>query len=98
MSEDEIESLTLAFKLYDRDGSGEIDRYEMKAALISMGQASITDEDIDELMTAVDEDKSGGISVSLIRPTGELASRHNEISMVVTLPCYTSAFISSWSS
>ena len=61
LSEEEIESIRLAFNLYDLDRSGEIDKYEMKAALQSMGQ-NVSDAEVEELMTAVDENASGGVS------------------------------------
>jgi calmodulin len=60
LTEEEIESLSLAFKMYDLDGSGAIDVFELKAALQSMGQ-NPTDEEVLELMGAVDEDNSGAI-------------------------------------
>jgi hypothetical protein len=60
LTEEEIESLTLAFHMYDLDGSGGIDAYELKLALQSMGQ-NPTEEEILELMGAIDEDGSGSI-------------------------------------
>jgi len=60
LTEEEIESLSLAFKMYDLDGSGAIDVFELKAALQSMGQ-NPSDEEVLELMGAVDEDNSGAI-------------------------------------
>jgi Ca2+-binding EF-hand superfamily protein len=87
LSEEEIEALTLAFNQYDLDRSGEIDRYEFKAALTAMGNAKITDDDIDELMTAVDEDKSGAISfvefLKMVKMQKEIAlSRDAEADML----------------
>ena len=61
ISEEEIESIRLAFSLYDLDRSGKIEKYEMKAALQSMGQ-SVSDAEVEELMTAFDENASGGVS------------------------------------
>jgi len=65
LSEEEIESLTLAFLMYDLDGSGGIDVYELKLALQSMGQ-NPTEEEILELMGAIDEDGSGQIGPLLV--------------------------------
>jgi Ca2+-binding EF-hand superfamily protein len=61
LSEEELEALTLAFHMYDLDGSGAIDTYELKKALESMGQTP-SDQDVLELMAAMDEDGSGSIS------------------------------------
>jgi len=61
LSEEELEALTLAFHMYDLDGSGAIDTYELKKALESMGQ-NPSDQDVLELMAAMDEDNSGTIS------------------------------------
>lgn len=61
LSEEELEALTLAFHMYDLDGSGAIDCYELKKALESMGQTP-SEQDVLELMAAMDEDGSGSIS------------------------------------
>lgn len=61
LSEEELEALSLAFHMYDLDGSGSIDTYELKKALESMGQ-SPSDQEVLELMAAMDEDQSGTIS------------------------------------
>ena len=58
LSEEEIEALTLAFNQYDLDRSGEIDRYEFKAALTAMGNAKITDDCLTKHMNFLDKYRS----------------------------------------
>jgi Ca2+/Na+ antiporter len=49
------------FKRYDRDNNGEIDKGELRSLLESLNEKP-NQEDLDMLMDAIDNDKSGGIS------------------------------------
>jgi calmodulin len=49
-----------AFGLFDKDGSGMIDAWELKEALKAMGQHP-TDEEVMQILSGVDGDRSGGI-------------------------------------
>ena len=49
-----------AFGLFDKDGSGMIDAWELKEALRAMGQHP-TDEEVMQILSGVDGDGSGGI-------------------------------------
>jgi calmodulin len=49
-----------AFGLFDKDGSGMIDAWELKEALKAMGQHP-TDEEVMQILSGVDGDGSGGI-------------------------------------
>ena len=63
LTNDEIESCRTAFAEFDKDNSGAIDRYELKATLESMGQ-NPTDEELFDMIAAVDDDNSGEIDFS----------------------------------
>lgn len=69
--------LAAAFRLFDTDGNGSIDREEFRAglaALSSLSGASITDMQADELMRALDKDGNGSIDyeeVSIWRSRGQ---------------------------
>ena len=56
------------FTAVDKDGSGQIDRRELKAAMLSVateaGIAPPTDEQVDEALKALDSDNSGTIDVN----------------------------------
>ena len=48
-----------AFASADADGSGEVDRDELRAALVALGMDKVSDEEVDEIFDAVDVDRSG---------------------------------------
>ena len=49
-----------AFKFFDTDGSGALDRDELKAVLTGTGAAPLTDATIDGIMAEFDADGNGG--------------------------------------
>lgn len=61
LSNEEIEACREAFQKFDRDGSGAIDRFELRAALQAMGQDPSEDE-VYDLIQQVDADGSGEVS------------------------------------
>jgi calmodulin len=48
--------------MFDVDGSGTIDREELRTVAASLGEV-FTDDDIDELIKAADSDGDGEISI-----------------------------------
>eukprot|EP01059_Diplonema_ambulator_P004943 TRINITY_DN14693_c0_g1_i1.p1 TRINITY_DN14693_c0_g1~~TRINITY_DN14693_c0_g1_i1.p1 ORF type:complete len:178 (+),score=74.07 TRINITY_DN14693_c0_g1_i1:67-534(+) len=56
-----MEQVKEAFRLFDADGSGEIDQFEMKLAMQSLGW-ELEQEEILEMMKAIDKDESGKLS------------------------------------
>ncbi|XP_052276489.1 uncharacterized protein LOC127875463 [Dreissena polymorpha] len=51
-----------AFRIFDRDGNGTLDRDELKRCLTSLGE-QLTDQEVDELFDQLDTDRSGTLSV-----------------------------------
>ena len=66
---DDQETLTEAFKMLDADGSGEINRVELKEILRSFSKMGedIADEEIDNLISEADVDGDGQISYDEVR-------------------------------
>ncbi|KAG8458016.1 hypothetical protein KFE25_007223 [Diacronema lutheri] len=60
LTNEEIEACREAFQKFDRDGSGAIDSFELRATLQSMGQQP-TDEELFDMIAEVDADGSGEI-------------------------------------
>ena len=60
LSNEEIENCRVAFEKFDKDGSGSISDWELRAMLQSMGQDP-SDEELFDMIAAVDEDGSGEI-------------------------------------
>eukprot|EP00951_Prasinocladus_malaysianus_P041066 scaffold479819_cov35-Prasinocladus_malaysianus.AAC.1 len=60
LSQEELNQCAEAFRAFDRDGSGTIDSKELKQVLNALGQ-SPTDEEVFNMIRAVDEDESGEI-------------------------------------
>ncbi|PAA47813.1 hypothetical protein BOX15_Mlig030389g1 [Macrostomum lignano] len=60
---DRMEKLRKAFSVFDTDGSGYVDRQELKDGLTAMGKEPLTDEEIEELMNLVDMDGDGQLSI-----------------------------------
>eukprot|EP00316_Scyphosphaera_apsteinii_P022478 CAMPEP_0119307484 /NCGR_PEP_ID=MMETSP1333-20130426/7968_1 /TAXON_ID=418940 /ORGANISM="Scyphosphaera apsteinii, Strain RCC1455" /LENGTH=153 /DNA_ID=CAMNT_0007311037 /DNA_START=13 /DNA_END=474 /DNA_ORIENTATION=- len=60
LSNDEIEACREAFARFDKDHSGAIDMWELRATLQSMGQDP-TDEELFDMIAEVDSDGSGEI-------------------------------------
>mmetsp|Transcript_1420 Transcript_1420/g.4023 ORF Transcript_1420/g.4023 Transcript_1420/m.4023 type:complete len:151 (+) Transcript_1420:85-537(+) len=60
LTNDEIEACREAFQKFDKDGSGAIDVFELRATLQSMGQEP-TDEELFDMIAEVDADGSGEI-------------------------------------
>ena len=59
--ESEIEEYKDAFNLFDKDGSGSVDRKEFLKVLKNLGQ-NVTKEEVDEIIKDLDQDNSGEIS------------------------------------
>ena len=49
-----------AFKLFDKDGSGNIDFYELRDAMRALG-IQMTKEEVKKLMSEIDQDNNGFI-------------------------------------
>lgn len=60
LSQEEIDQLRATFLLFDADGSGSIENWELKEMLIQMGQDP-SDEEVFNLIATIDADASGGI-------------------------------------
>jgi calmodulin len=63
LTNEEIEACRDAFQKFDRDGSGAIDSFELRATLKAMGQEP-TDEELFDMIAEVDGDGSGEIGAS----------------------------------
>jgi calmodulin len=63
LTQEEIDSCRDAFLQYDKDRSGTIDQWELKAVLEAMGQQP-TDEEIFQMINDVDDNASGSIDFS----------------------------------
>jgi len=63
LGEDEIQHCRDAFLAFDRDRSGTIDVWELKAVLEGMGQKP-TEEELFQMISEVDADMSGSIDFS----------------------------------
>mmetsp|Transcript_32360 Transcript_32360/g.82491 ORF Transcript_32360/g.82491 Transcript_32360/m.82491 type:complete len:152 (-) Transcript_32360:79-534(-) len=63
LSNEEIEACREAFARFDKDNSGAIDAWELRATLQSMGQDP-TDEELFDMIAEVDSDGSGEIDFS----------------------------------
>ena len=50
------------FSQFDRDGSGAIDRAEMKSLLNAFGFQNLSKEDLDAILSKIDKDLSGSVS------------------------------------
>uniref|UniRef100_A0A1I8JLX1 EF-hand domain-containing protein n=1 Tax=Macrostomum lignano TaxID=282301 RepID=A0A1I8JLX1_9PLAT len=48
---------------FDSDGSGYLDRGELKDALTSMGMEPLEDEEIDDMFSMADSDADGKLSI-----------------------------------
>lgn len=60
MSDRQLHDLRHAFNMFDSDGSGTIDKQELRSVLKAMGSRP-GKEELDELMSQMDVDKSGTI-------------------------------------
>lgn len=60
-SEDTVESLTEAFKVFDASGDGSISPGELKQLLINVGEP-VNDDDVDSIIKEVDVDGDGEVS------------------------------------
>ena len=61
ITEDQFKEFKDAFDLFDIDGSGTIDKKELRAVMKASGQ-ELSDKEIDKLMLKADADQSGAIS------------------------------------
>lgn len=59
-SPEQLEEFREAFKLFDKDGGGTISISEIRAIMDTRGER-LSDAELAELMTAIDEDRSGEI-------------------------------------
>jgi calmodulin len=64
-----------AFAVFDTDGSGSIDRKELKRLMKKLGQA-LTEAELDAMMEEVDANGDGEISFEEFK---EMMVRHNEL-------------------
>ena len=62
LTEYQIQEIEEAFKIFDTDGSNEIDKHELKVALEAMG-FEITDEQLEEELRKHDYDKSSVLNL-----------------------------------
>ena len=82
LSNEEIEQCRDAFAKFDKDGSGSISDWELKAMLQSMGQDP-SDEEVFDMIAEVDADGSGEIDFSeflqvIIQQKEKTASQDDE--------------------
>jgi len=61
--EQEVEALVEAFRIFDRNGDGVIDKEELREALTTLGFSKLTNEEVDELFDEVDVNDSGTIEL-----------------------------------
>jgi len=54
-------ALVQAFRMFDRNGDGVIDKQELRQALTSLGYSKLTNAEVDELFAEADTDHSGTI-------------------------------------
>ena len=68
-----------AFKLFDKDGSGNIDFYELRDAMRALG-LNLTKEQVKEMMSKIDTDNNGFIDEDEFRllMTGKIKERNQE--------------------
>lgn len=52
-----------AFKEFDKDGNGKLDKEEFRDAVTNKGDNKMSDEEVDELFEAVDADEDGKINI-----------------------------------
>jgi hypothetical protein len=66
-----------AFKLFDKDGSGNIDFYELRDAMRALG-LNLTKEQVKEMMSKIDTDNNGFIDEDEFRllMTGKIKERN----------------------
>jgi len=62
ISQDQIDELIDAFKIFDIDNSGNISKEEFKNILTRYGKAEFSDEDIDDIFSMIDIDHDGTIN------------------------------------
>lgn len=72
LAQEELDACRDAFIMFDKDRSGQIDVWELKLVLESMGQKP-TDEEVFEMVAEVDDNKSGAIG----EPRVALAACHS---------------------
>ena len=72
-----------AFKNYDKDNNGAMDKNEFKSALKDMGYRDHSDAEIDKAMVKVDKNKSGVIEwdefVDMMRDLGEMFESNRKV-------------------
>ena len=55
------EEMNVAFKMFDKDKNGYIEREELKQMMTKLGE-KLTDGEIDEMMKEADTDKDGRVN------------------------------------
>ena len=58
---DNTENLCAAFKVFDKDGSGSIDRDELHKIMTTLGEP-LSDAEVDEMLREADKDRDGTIN------------------------------------
>lgn len=61
MLSDNEEEILEAFRVFDKDGNGELSAQELKAVLTTLGE-KLTPEECDEIIQLADQDKDGVIN------------------------------------
>ena len=51
-----------AFSVFDKDGNGFITAPELKEFMMGIGETTLTDAEVKEMIAAVDKDKDGSLS------------------------------------
>jgi len=62
--DDERGTLIKAFKIFDKNGDGILDKNELRMALTTLGFSKLSSEEVDELFAEADKDGSGGIDLN----------------------------------
>ena len=75
VEEDLERDIRIAFRIFDRDGSGKINARELRDVMImNLGEEHVEDEDVDEILRQADVNKDGLIDYEGKPPT--FCSRH----------------------
>ena len=62
IEQDPEEELKKAFRVFDQDGSGFITHDELRRIMKTLGQQTLTDQEVDDMISESDVDDDGKIS------------------------------------